>query len=155
MNGIEDVSASNCDRLWPGHDISPADSLWCFHISSRAKAGILDRTARAKCHGRQRKEYFAQQQQRQTAYAEAAREFARVLVMVSTPLGVAAILIGAYLSFQAIGTGLILGGILTVSWGYWSYWLYLDDWIRFIALLAGLAIRIFVGIRPAGAAKMS
>jgi hypothetical protein len=66
----------------------------------------------------ERKEYFAQQQQRQKTYAEAAKEFARILVIVSTPLGVAAILIGAYFSFQAIGTGLILGGILTVSWGY-------------------------------------
>jgi hypothetical protein len=107
----------------------------------------------------ERKEYFAQQQQqqqqRQKAYAEAAKEFARILVMVSTPLGVAAIFIGAYLAFQAIGTGLILGGILTVSWGYLSYWGYLDDWIRFISLLAGFAILIFVGIRRAGAARIS
>jgi hypothetical protein len=68
-------------------------------------------------------------------------------------LGLAAILIGAYLSFQAIGTGLILGGILSVSWGYWSYWSYLDDWIRFVSLLAGFAILIFVGIRRAGIIK--
>ena len=103
----------------------------------------------------ERKEYFAQQQQRQKTYAEAAKEFARILVIVSTPLGVAAILIGAYLSFQAIGTGLILGGILTVSWGYWSYWSYLDDWIRFTSLLIGFAILIFVGIRRAETTKAS
>ena len=103
----------------------------------------------------ERKEYFAQQQQRQKTYAEAAKEFARILVIVSTPLGVAAILIGAYLSFQAIGTGLILGGIFTVSWGYWSYWSYLDDWIRFTSLLIGFAILIFVGIRRTAAIKVS
>jgi uncharacterized membrane protein YphA (DoxX/SURF4 family) len=107
----------------------------------------------------ERKEYFAQQQQqqqqRQKAYAEAAKEFARILVTVSTPLGVAAILIGAYLSIQAVGTGLILGGILTVSWGYWNYWSYLDDWIRLASLLAGFAVLIFVGIRQARIMKSS
>ena len=69
-----------------------------------------------------------------------AKEFARILIIVSTPLGVAAILVGAYLSFQAVGTGLIFGGILAISWGYWSYWWYLDDWIRFVSLLAGFAV---------------
>jgi uncharacterized membrane protein YphA (DoxX/SURF4 family) len=107
----------------------------------------------------ERKEYFAQQQQqqqqRQKAYAEAAKEFARILVTVSTPLGVAAILIGAYLSIQAVATGLILGGILTVSWGYWNYWSYLDDWIRLASLLAGFAVLIFVGIRQARIMKSS
>jgi hypothetical protein len=103
----------------------------------------------------ERKEYSAQQQQRQKAYAEAAKEFARILVIVATPLGLAAILIGAYLSFQAIGTGLIVGGILSVSWGYWSYWSYLDDWIRFASLLAGFALLIFVGIRRAGVVTTS
>jgi hypothetical protein len=42
---------------------------------------------------------------------------------------------------------LIFGGIFTVAWGYWSYWSYLDDRVRFVSLLAGLAILLFVGIR--------
>jgi len=97
----------------------------------------------------ERKEYSDEQRQRQETYRNAAKEFARVLVVVSTPLGVAAILIGAYLSFLAVGTGLILGGIFTVAWGYWNYWSYLDDWIRFVSLLAGFAVLIFIGIRRA------
>jgi hypothetical protein len=103
----------------------------------------------------ERKEYFAQQQQRQKTYADAAREFARVLIFVSTPLGLAAILVGAYLAFQAVGTGLIFGGIFAVSWGYWSYWWYLDDWIRFVSLLAGFAVLLFVGIRRASRTNLT
>jgi hypothetical protein len=97
-----------------------------------------------------RKELEEQRQKRQEqqlAYNAAAKDFARVLVMVSTPLGVAAIFVGAYLALHSIGTGLIFGGIFTVVWGYWSYWQYLDDWIRFVSLLAGFAILIFVGYR--------
>jgi hypothetical protein len=122
-----------------------------FHPAPRLEFPIAQLAPNATAD--ERKEYFAQQQQRQKAYAEAAKEFARILVIVATPLGIAAILIGAYLSLQAVGTGLILGGILTVGWGYWSYWSHLDDWIRFVSLLAGFAILIFVGIRRAGAAK--
>lgn len=124
-----------------------------FHPAPKYDASIASLAPNATPD--ERKEYFAQQQQRQKNYAEAAKAFARILVIVSTPLGVAAILIGAYLSFQAIGTGLILGGILTVSWGYWSYWSHLDDWIRFTSLLIGFAILIFVGIRRAGTIKTS
>lgn len=98
----------------------------------------------------QQKEYENQQRERkkqQAAFEAAARDFARVLVLVSTPLGVAAILIGAYLRLYAIGTGLIFGGIFAVTWGYWSYWDYLDDWARFVSLLIGFAILLFVGYR--------
>jgi hypothetical protein len=95
----------------------------------------------------ERKEYADQQRQRQEAYNKAAREFARILIVVSTPLGLAAILSGAYLTFLSVGTGLIFGGIFTVAWGYWSYWSYLDDGVRFVSLLAGFGILLFVGIR--------
>jgi hypothetical protein len=92
----------------------------------------------------------AERQKQQDAYNAAARNFARVLILVSAPLGVAAILVGAYLALHAIGTGLILGGIFTVGWGYWNYWHYLDDWLRFLSLLLGFAILLFVGYRRVG-----
>lgn len=95
----------------------------------------------------QRKEYADQQRSRQETYNAAAKDFARTLVTVSTPLGIAAILIGAYLTIHAIGTGLIFGGIFSVVWGYFGYWQYLEDWVRFVSLLAGFAILVFVGYR--------
>jgi uncharacterized membrane protein YphA (DoxX/SURF4 family) len=85
------------------------------------------------------------QRDRQEAYAAKAKDFARVLIIVSTPLGIAAIFLGTYLANAAVGTGLILGGILTVAHGYWGYWSYADDWLRFVSLLVGLAVLLFVG----------
>jgi hypothetical protein len=121
-----------------------------FHPSPKPPGFLTTKVLPATAAPEERKEYAdaqKQQQDRQEIYRNEAKEFARVLVMASTPLGVAAILIGAYLAFQAIGTGLIFGGIFTVAWGYWNYWSYLDDWIRFVSLLAGFAILIFVGVR--------
>ena len=100
----------------------------------------------------ERQKYIDEQKQRQKeiranqeAYAAAAKDFARHLVLVAAPLGVAAILIGAYLPLYAIGTGLIFAGIFTVGSGYWSYWQYLENWVRFGSLLAGFVILLFVG----------
>jgi hypothetical protein len=95
----------------------------------------------------EREEYADRQRKRQDDYNAAARAFSRVLVLVATPLGVAAILIGAFLSIYAVGTGLILGGIASIAFGYYGYWQYLDNWVRFVSLLAGFAILLFVGYR--------
>ena len=93
----------------------------------------------------QQQERQKENRQKQDAYAAAAKEFARHLVIISTPLGVAAILIGAYLPLYSIGMGMIFGGIFTVGAGYWGYWSYLEDWVRFLSLLAGFVILLFVG----------
>jgi hypothetical protein len=90
------------------------------------------------------------QRERQEAYTAKAKDFARVLIIVSTPLGIAAILVGAYLSNTSIGTGLIFGGIFTVAHGYWGYWSYAEDWLRFVSLILGLVVLLFVGHRRIG-----
>src|SRR5262245_834707 len=77
-------------------------------------------------------------------YNDQAKAFARVLVIASTPLGICAILIGTFLGSASVGTGLILGGILTVAHGYWGYWSYADDWLRFVSLLLGFGVLLFV-----------
>ena len=60
---------------------------------------------------------------------------------------------GRNLGLHSIGTGLILGGILTVGHGYFRYWPYLEDWVRFVSLLAGFSILLFVGYWRVAAAK--
>jgi hypothetical protein len=86
-----------------------------------------------------------EQQKRQEEYNIAAKDFARHLVLIAAPLGVAAVFVGAYLPLYAIGTGLIFAGIFTVGLGYWNYWSYLENWIRFVSLLASFLILLFVG----------
>jgi|SRR6266446_8637835 len=95
----------------------------------------------------ERKAHDDERRRSQEAYDAAAKSFSRVLILTATTLGVAAILIGAFLSIHAIGTGLVFGGIAAVAHGYWTYWRYLEDWIRFISLLAGFAMLLFVGVR--------
>ncbi len=118
-----------------------------FHPAPKYQSFIINRLAPSgSATPEERKEYQDKQRSDQEAYAAAARAFARVLAMFAVPLGLAALIVGAYLPNLSIGTGLILGGILTVTWGYWSYWSYLEDWIRFVSLLSGFALLLFIGI---------
>ncbi len=95
----------------------------------------------------QRVECTRRQRAMLDAHAAANKEFAWRLITVGTPLGLSAILIGAYSSIYEIGTGLILGGIVTVTFGYWSYWQYIADWARLGSLLVGFVILLFLGYR--------
>jgi len=78
---------------------------------------------------------------------KATQPFFRALILVATPLGIAAIFIGSYLKFHSIGAGLILGSIISVTNAYWGYWSHLEDWVRLVSLLFGCCILGFVGYR--------
>ena len=75
------------------------------------------------------------------------KRFERHLFFVATPIGIAAIIAGSVIAIQAVGAGLMFGGIFTVTEGYVCYWSELPDWMRFLSLLLAFAILIYVGCR--------
>ena len=75
------------------------------------------------------------------------RRFQKNLFCVAAPAGIIAIVVGSFIGVQAIGTGLMFGGIFTLMEGYISYWSALPDWMRFLSLLIALIILIFIGYR--------
>jgi hypothetical protein len=92
-------------------------------------------------------------QERLDAIDKATQPFFRAFILVAAPLGIAAMLIGSYLKFRSVGTGLILGGIISVTNAYSDYWNHLDDWIRYVSLILGLCLLIFIGYRQFIAAR--
>jgi hypothetical protein len=115
-----------------------------FHPApQRRPTGLLGSDATPE----ERKDHDERRRQESERYDAAAKAFSKVLILTATPLGVAAIGIGAFLSIHAIGTGLVFGGIAALAFGYWTYWRYLEDWIRFVSLLAGFAMLLLVGFR--------
>ncbi len=75
------------------------------------------------------------------------KRFARHLFFVAVPVGLTAIILGSAAAIQAIGTGLMFGGIFTLVDGYAWYWSQLQDWMRFLSLLAAFIVLIFIGYR--------
>jgi hypothetical protein len=80
------------------------------------------------------------------AFDEATRPYFQLLFFAA-PLGLAAMLVGSYTNIASIGTGLIFGGMITVADGYAGYWDHLDGRARFVSLLIGFGMVIFVVYR--------
>jgi hypothetical protein len=86
-----------------------------------------------------------ERQARQKRFEEQSRRHGTVLLLISVPMGIAAILCGSLITIPAIGVGLTFGGIFSVINGYLHYWKYLENWIRFVSLLVAFVVLLFVG----------
>ena len=75
------------------------------------------------------------------------KRFSRHLFFVAVPLGILAIIVGAFISIQATGTGLMLGGIFCVSDGYFHYWLELPDPLKYGSILIAFIVFLLIGYK--------
>jgi hypothetical protein len=87
------------------------------------------------------------QQEELDTIDKATQPFYRALIFIGTPLGLAAIFIGLHLKSRIVGVGLILGGIVSITNAYSGYWDHLDDRIRYVSLLLGFCLLVFLAYR--------
>lgn len=92
-----------------------------------------------------KKELQQERKKKDEAFRSKRKVFERRLFYVAIPVGIAAIIAGAILAVQAVGAGLIFGGILTLIDGYCWYWSELQDWMRFLSLLVAFVVIVFCG----------
>ena len=83
----------------------------------------------------------------QEKYQKDEKRFQRHLFFVVVPVGLLAIIVGAFAGIQAIGSGLMFGGIFAVTDGYLSYWSQLDDAMRFVSLVIAFILLIAIGYK--------
>jgi hypothetical protein len=86
-------------------------------------------------------------QQKETERRAAEKVFEKHLFAVAVPLGLVAIIVGAFFLTPAIGAGLMFGGIFSVCDGYFNYWSELSATLKFLSLLAAFIVLIMVGHR--------
>ncbi|MFH1586054.1 MAG: hypothetical protein ABIB79_04760 [archaeon] len=78
-------------------------------------------------------------------YEDAREARAKKVFYISIPLGVAILVVGGFLfHLEAVGAGLMGGGVGTMVYGSGAYWQYGDDLFRFIISLLGLAAVIYL-----------
>jgi len=78
-------------------------------------------------------------------YEDAQELRAKKVFYVALPLGILILVIGGFLfHLEAVGAGLMGGGVGTMVYGAGSYWMYGDSLFRFIMSLLGLAAVIFL-----------
>jgi hypothetical protein len=76
--------------------------------------------------------------------------YAKILFTVMAPAGLAAVIGGYLIGVNAIGVGLLTGGILCLVYGYAGYWSALPMPMRFVSILAGLLMLLLIGISYLG-----
>jgi hypothetical protein len=76
--------------------------------------------------------------------------YAKILFTFLAPAGVAAVVAGYLIGINAIGIGLLTGGIFCLVLGYRGYWEELPQPARFVSILAGLLMLLFIGVRYLG-----
>lgn len=78
-------------------------------------------------------------------FEEAMNYRARNVFFVALPLGIIIVAAGAFIfGLEAVGTGIIGGGLATLIYGSGAYWPYSENWIRFVISLVGLVILIWL-----------
>ena len=78
-------------------------------------------------------------------YKDAREVRAKKVFYIALPLGILILLIGGFLfHLEAVGAGLMGGGVGTIIYGAGSYWQYGGDLFRFIISLLGLIAVIFL-----------
>jgi hypothetical protein len=67
------------------------------------------------------------------------------------PAGLAAVIAGYLIGINAIGVGLLTDGILCLVYGYAGHWSASAMPMRFVSILAGPLMLLFIGIGHLGA----
>ncbi|MBS1988816.1 hypothetical protein JST56_07575 [Candidatus Dependentiae bacterium] len=93
----------------------------------------------------EKKNLYTHQMQLRNAYIKHVEEHSQAFFFFSLFMGICAIIAGMFICGMGVGSGLILGGILTIFQGYYFYWFYLTEALRFLSLLVGLIILFGVG----------
>lgn len=89
----------------------------------------------------------AQQDEMNKKRRQHEKYFQKNLFFVTTPLGIIAIIAGSLIVIQAVGSGLMFGGIFCLIDGYVNYWSELPDAMRFASLLAALVVLLVIGFK--------
>ncbi|GEM_PF-5039765 len=93
----------------------------------------------------EKKNLYTHQMQLRNAYVKHIEEHSQAFFFFSLFMGICFIIAGLFISNIGVKSGLILGAILTIFQGYFFYWFYLTETLRFLSLLIGLIILFGVG----------
>jgi len=79
-------------------------------------------------------------------FEEVNEKYSRNLFLITLPLGILVIVLGAILfGLEFIEAGLMGGGVLTILYGVINYWRYSGDVLKFLLSFVGLVIVIWFG----------
>jgi len=78
-------------------------------------------------------------------YEDANQAYSKTVFLIALPVGIAIIALGALaFGLEAVGAGLMGGGVGVILWGVMSFWQFADEWLKFMMSLVGLIVLIWL-----------
>jgi energy-coupling factor transporter transmembrane protein EcfT len=76
---------------------------------------------------------------------ETQRRFYHDMFWVAYPTGLVATIVGIFFPVQAVGAGLMFGGLISLATGCYTFWDRMDAWLRLGSLLVALVVLLALG----------
>lgn len=81
-------------------------------------------------------------------YEKVNKDYYKTIFLITLPLGILILLAGMFLfNLEAVGSGLMGGGVLSILYGVGGYWRYSAEILKFSLSLIGLVIVIFAAYK--------
>jgi hypothetical protein len=78
-------------------------------------------------------------------FEDAQRAYFKKIFLTALPIGIAFIATGAIIfGLEAVGSGLMAGGIGIIIFGTGQFWRFTEDWLKFVLSFVGLIIVIWL-----------
>lgn len=78
-------------------------------------------------------------------FEDAQEKYSRNVFLFALPFGIVVIAVGAFVfGLEAVGAGLMGGGVGIILYGVGAFWRFADDWLKFILSLVGLIAVIWL-----------
>lgn len=78
-------------------------------------------------------------------YEKSLELYRRNIFLITLPLAIIIIALGMLVfNLDSVGAGLMAGGVGTLIYGVGGYWVYAENWLKFVASLLGLIILIWL-----------
>jgi len=127
--------------LW--QQTQPLNETSCFELGGKWHSQDIKCIKQPCPHG-----YCDQEYSCRRAYNLNLERYNMNVFLIAVPLGIILILLGAYFfSLDAVGVGIMGGGLGSILKGLTSYWAYTSDVVRFLISLVGLVIVIYFGYK--------
>jgi hypothetical protein len=78
-------------------------------------------------------------------YEKSLEVYRRNIFLITLPLAILIIILGMLVfNLDAVGAGLMTGGVGTLIYGIGGYWTYAENWMKFVSSFIGLIVLIWL-----------
>jgi hypothetical protein len=128
--------------VWYGTRVFSSPPDWEAH--SKAASRLQEEIGRAEDRA-ERDKLREEKDRLDEELKEAERVFYGHMFWVAYPIGLVAIVLGTFYPVQAVGAGLMFGGLSALTAGCYSHWDEMSEWLRFGSLVLALVVVLVLG----------